>query len=103
MTGFSGSNYEAKFDEARLTGQIERVYNAMKDGEWRTLSEIQTRIMEMTRKNDGEASISAQLRNLKKKDFGKHTLEKRSRGERVSGLYEYKLTVNVPIQEGLLF
>ena len=37
ITQFDGSDYSEKFDLARLTGQIARVYNLMKDGEWRTL------------------------------------------------------------------
>ncbi len=87
---FNGATYDSAFDQSRLTGQILRVYRAMCDGHWRTLSEIE----QMT--GDPQASISAQLRNLKKLDFGSHQLEKRARGERTFGLWEYKLSPKAP-------
>ena len=82
---FNGSDYDPQFDNARLTGQIKRVYNLMIDGNWRTLSEIEA----IT--GDPQASISAQLRHLRKERFASHIVNKRSRGERVVGLYEYQL------------
>jgi len=85
---FNGSDYNPVLDKARLTGQIERVFNCMKDGKWRSLQEIEL----VT--NDGQASISAQARNLRKDKFGKHTVLKRRRGDGKSGLFEYQLTVN---------
>lgn len=80
--------YQPDYDDVRLTGQILRVVNAMIDGEWRTLDEI----ARMTR--DPHASISAQLRHLRKTRFGEHTLLKRTRGDRYSGLWEYQLIWN---------
>ena len=85
---FSGSNYNPALDKARLTGQIRRIFNAMEDTRWRTLSEIEA----IT--NDGQSSISAQLRNLRKPEFGMHTINKRRRGNRKQGLFEYQLIVN---------
>jgi hypothetical protein len=82
---FSGSDYEAKYDEKRLSGQIKRIYDLISDGKWRTLSEIENET------GDPAASISAQLRNLRKSQFGGHTINKRSRGERSRGLFEYAL------------
>lgn len=82
---FNGPDYEPEFDQARLTGQIERIYNLMIDGRWRTLQEIE----QATR--DPQSSISAQLRHLRKKRFGSHIIEKRRRGDRTNGLFEYKL------------
>lgn len=84
---FNGSDYEPKQDRARLSGQILRVFSLMKDGIWRTLDEIHSKT------NDPQASISAQLRHLRKVRFGSHLVEKRSRGERGSGLFEYRLKV----------
>jgi hypothetical protein len=86
--GFDGPAYESKYDHKRLTGQLQRVYNLMKDGRWRTLSEI----ADATK--DPHASISAQLRHLRKERFGAHTVNRRARGERVNGLFEYSLVVN---------
>lgn len=82
---FNGPVYEARFDKKRLTGQIRRIFDLMVDGHWRTLREIQ-----YTTK-DPPASISAQLRHLRKKRFGSHTVDKRHRGERCRGLWEYRL------------
>ena len=80
--------YDPFYDDARLTGQLLRVIEAMMDSEWRTLEEIGR----MT--NDPHASISAQLRHLRKPRFGSHVVEKQSRGDREDGLWEYRLIWN---------
>jgi len=82
---FNGPEYEPEFDCARLTGQLLRIYNLMIDGKFRTLDEIH----KIT--NDPHASISAQLRHLKKERFGSHILNKKSRGDRENGLWEYQV------------
>jgi len=82
---FAGSDYNHAFDYTRLKGQLSRVFDAMKDGQFRTLSEIEA----IT--NDPQASISAQLRHLRKARFGGHIINKRPRGSRESGLFEYQL------------
>lgn len=79
---FNGADYNRDRDQKRLTGQIKRVYRAMSDGRWHTLTDI----AELT--HDPEASISAQLRNLRKVQFGAHKIEKRYIR---NGLYEYRL------------
>lgn len=86
---FEGSNYNAEFDQKRLSGQIKRVFDLMKDGNYRTLSKIASAT------GDPESSISAQLRHLRKDRFGSHTLLKRSVGDRERGLYEYSLIINL--------
>lgn len=92
---FAGDEYVRKFDEERLTGQLKRIFDLMKDGNWRTLSEIS----EIT--GDPQASISAQLRHLRKVRFGCHNVFKRNRGGREHGLFEYRLMVNIhPYKEG---
>lgn len=80
--------YDKKLDHARLTGQIRRIFVQMSDREWRTLYEISA----LT--GDPESSVSAQLRHLRKKRFGSHLVEKRRRGAKTVGLWEYRLTVN---------
>ena len=82
---FHGSDYVPVHDAVRLTGQIARIYALMQDGAWRTLQEIADTT------HDPAASVSAQLRNLRKVDAGAHVIEKRARGERASGLWEYRL------------
>lgn len=84
---FDGSDYDPAKDDARLTGQILRVFNAMKDGRWRTLGEIE----KLT--GDPQASISAQLRHLRKSRFGAHQVDKQPRGDRERGLFEYRLII----------
>jgi hypothetical protein len=80
---FAGADYVPSRDDKRLTGQIERVYSLMADGKWRTLKEIALAT------GDPEASVSAQLRHLRKERFGGHTVE---RQHIKRGLYEYRLT-----------
>jgi len=82
---FDGETYEAEHDHGRLTAQNLRVWQVMRDGRWRTLQEI----AEQT--GDPEASISARLRDLRKPRFGGHAVDRRSRGERSRGLFEYRL------------
>lgn len=82
---FNGPEYKPSKDQRRLAGQILRVYAAMIDGRWRTLSEISDRT------GDPESSISAQLRHLRKPRFGSYIVNKQRRGVEILGLYEYQL------------
>ena len=82
---FNGSDYVADRDDDRLTGQLKRIWRCMRDGTPRSLHEIAT----IT--GDPEASISAQLRHLRKPRFGGHAVTKEYQG---GGLYLYVLTVN---------
>jgi len=84
---FNGPDYDPRHDNVRLTGQILRVYTLMRDGQWRTLDEIAGST------GDPHASVSAQLRHLRKPRFGGHVVEKRPRGDRERGLWEYRLVV----------
>ena len=91
---FNGSDYVPKRDDVRLSGQIERVWDYMKGGTPRSLSAIASAT------GDPEASISAQLRHLRKPRFGGHTVTKQYLG---SGLYVYKLIrADKPVQQKLL-
>jgi len=83
-----GSNYVEELDEKRLTGQMLRVFNYMRNEAWRTLFEIADAIVEP------ESSISAQMRHLRKDRNGKHEVQKRRRGNPKSGIWEYRLKVN---------
>jgi hypothetical protein len=85
---FNGPAYDPEHDDHRLVPQYWRIFNLMKDAKWRTLADIE----KLT--EDPPASISAQLRHMRKKRFGSHEVEKRSRGDRGHGLYEYRLIVN---------
>lgn len=82
---FDGADYKPVRGDVRLTGQIRRVYNLMRDGKKRTLCEIARKT------GDPEASVSAQLRHLRKPRFGGHTV---NRGYVDDGLYVYWMEVN---------
>lgn len=79
---FSGADYDESRDKSRLTGQIKRIYDLMRDGKWRTLDAIYRET------GDPPASISGQLRNLRKSSFGSHTVDRKYLGD---GLYAYRI------------
>ena len=79
---FNGPVYDQDRDGDRLSHQHQRVRELMADGQWRTLAEISA----VT--GDPPASVSAQLRHLRKPRFGSHLVEKRHLGQ---GLYVYRV------------
>ncbi len=83
---FNGADYVPERDNPRLGRQLSLIFNLMKDASWRTLSEIANKT------GEPEASISAQLRHLRKERFGSHTVNRRH--EEGKALYEYQLIVN---------
>lgn len=82
---FDGEVYDPAQDKDRLTKQIGRIFDLMSDGRWRTLDEISAAT------GSPHASISAQLRHLRKPRFGSYRVEKRPRNNREEGLFEYQL------------
>lgn len=87
IKGFLGEDYDEARDFERLSKQHDRIFSLMSDGQWRTLGEIE----EITK--DPQASISAQLRCFRRKEFGAHTVQK----EYIqNGLYRYRLILNRP-------
>ena len=90
---FNGSDYMPKRDNERLKGQIKRIHALMIDGLPRTLSQIAS----VT--GDPEASVSAQLRTLKKERFGGYRLEK---DYTCNGLFAYRLLPPIPSGQGVL-
>ena len=89
---FDGADYNHERDHVRLTGQINRVFECMKDGKWRTLTEIS----EAT--GDPHASVSTRLRDFRKPRFGSYEVEKEYIG---NGLYKYRLLLNTNSEEEL--
>lgn len=85
---FDGADYDPKRDNHRLVPQFNRIWACMSDGQWRTLREIAA----ITKAP--EASVSAQLRHMRKPRFGSHTVNRRSKGDPALGLHEYQLIVN---------
>ena len=86
---FDGATYEHQFDAERLGDQARAVWNVVKDGRWRTLSEIGDSAGVRS-----EASISARLRDFRKDRFGAHTVNRQQRGDPSDGLFEYSVIVN---------
>jgi hypothetical protein len=82
---FEGPAYDPETDKDRLASQLGRIYDCMKDHAWRTLEEIHGRTGEPA------ASISAQLRHLRKPRFGAYRVEKRHRGDPSHGCFEYRV------------
>ena len=81
---FDGGDYVPERDNARLTGQLLRIWKVVSDGKWHTLNDISNKT------GDPEASISAQLRHLRKPRFGGYEVKR----EYISmGLYKYRLVL----------
>ena len=81
---FDGKTYNKERDETRLTGQLGKVFAAMKDGKWHSLSWL----AQMA--EGSESGVSARLRDLRKDKFGKHTVERQNID---SGYWMYRLIV----------
>lgn len=81
-THFNGADYVPARDNTRLTKQLLRVFAAISDGAWHTLAALAATT------DDPPASVSAQLRHLRKARFGGYIISRRHVGH---GLYEYKL------------
>lgn len=71
METFDGSDYVAERDDERLSSQLERVRDLMADAQWRSLNQIAMAT------GAPAASVSAQLRHLRKERFGSNTVNKR--------------------------
>jgi hypothetical protein len=80
---FDGETYDRRRDHGRLSSELGRVKDLMIDGKWRTLADIAMVV------GDPEASISARLRDLRKKKFGEYIVERRYLYD---GLWEYRVT-----------
>jgi DNA-binding transcriptional regulator GbsR (MarR family) len=65
--------------------QLERVKAYLSTHQWYTLAEIEAYT------GYPQASISAQMRHLRKPKFGAYTIEKRRRTSGHGGTWEYKL------------
>lgn len=79
---FDGADYVPKRDDLRLGKQLSKIYELMQDSHWRSLAEIEAAI------GEPQASVSAQLRHLRKPRFGLHIVNRRHEG---GGLYRYQL------------
>jgi len=76
-----------QIDVPRLAGQLVRVFELMKDGKHRTLSQI------ASASGCLETSASARLRDLRKAKFGGHEVVSRHSAD-LPGVFEYQLLLN---------
>ena len=84
MTHFDGETFDPFRDGDRLTSQLNRVRDVLFDGNWHTLQELNERCGGTT------ASVSARVRDLRKKRFGEYNVERRCVR---AGLWEYRLEI----------
>ena len=82
MTQTFGPAYCDQIDGKRIHHQMDEIRDYMLNHGWKTLNEIATTL------DFPEASVSAQLRHLRKPRFGGYLVEKRRRDEQ-GGLWEY--------------
>jgi hypothetical protein len=81
LLNFAGDTFDSSRDGARLSAQMGRVAGLMRDGGWRTLTQIATATECL------ETSAGARLRDLRKQEFGGHQVFRRF----VGGRHEYKV------------
>lgn len=79
---FDGVTFEPDRDHDRLARQLASVRRHLSDGDWHTLAEMSATL------GHPEASISARMRDLRKRKFGAHIVERRYVSR---GLHEYRL------------
>jgi hypothetical protein len=87
---FNGPAYDPQLDQERLSVQYKRIFDLMKDAHWRTLGAIAHAT------GAPQASVSAQLRHMRKERFGDHAVNKKRieiHGQR-GGLWSYQLVIN---------
>lgn len=97
-----GAGCQSETDTRRLSTQMERLKTYMLEasgrGRWLTLAEIRAALETTWRCRFPEASVSAQLRHLKKPVFGAYQLQKRRRHGPGYGLFEYRLLSPEPLR-----
>jgi hypothetical protein len=96
MTPFDGDTYDRRQDQGRLLSQLARVRRALLSnrGFWFTLADL-SKIAEAS-----EASVSARMRDLRKRKFNSYTIERR-RVPGGNGLHEYRMPPRIDVQAEL--
>ena len=91
-----GREFDEKLDGQRIRRQMDVIREYMLSAHlYLSLAEIERAL------RYPQASISAQLRHLKKEAYGSHIVTKRRRGE--SGTWEYMVKSSELVQAGLAF
>ena len=81
---FDGDTYDDPQDRGRLWSQLQKVKECLSRKRWVTLAQISNST------GYPEASISARIRDLRKRKFGAHLVEAR-RKKAGKGTWEYRL------------
>lgn len=84
MSDFGGETFDPGQDKERLWRQFERVRSYVFDHRWHSLYEISMAVRAPVQ------SVSARLRDLRKKKFGGYTVDRRRLGDK-SGQFEYRV------------
>jgi hypothetical protein len=95
----SGAAYVPSLDKARLSLQIERIRLYLLPGEWKTLLELKAALEAIyAPAHFPEASLSAQLRNLRKEPYRLRVERRRREGVHGpgAGIWEYRLSGREP-------
>jgi hypothetical protein len=77
-------------DEKRLTKQRDAVLKLMLSGNWLTLSELSQLLEREYGRKFPEASVSARLRDLRKRRYGSYRVDHRRRVDS-GGWWEYRV------------
>lgn len=94
---FSGpKDYQNPKDQSRLKKQLIEIRTLMLDGAWRTVKEIKEKL------GYEENSIQAQLRNLRKPEYGGWIVYRKRNDLGVSE-YQVKLPVKKPVLQAEMF
>lgn len=94
-----GTTFLEPRDGIRITAQREAIYALMRDQQWRTLSEIEA-YFDHQGLHISQPSISARLRDFRKRPFGSYRVEREYRGR---GLFAYRVLPPVPATQAELF
>lgn len=82
--GTYGPLFDEAIDGERIEKQMDRIRGVLLSHAWLSLAQLANAT------GDPEASISAQIRHLRKPRFGGHTIEKRRR-QPEGGTWEYRM------------
>lgn len=91
---FAGAGYDASLDQKRLSLQISRIRSYMLQAGWKTLGEMKSDLEQRyAPAKFSEASLSAQLRNLRKPGLWYRVDKRRRAGTHGagSGIWEYRV------------
>jgi hypothetical protein len=88
---FGGKTFDPEKDEVRLSRVLSHVRDIMAPGVWLTIDQIDQALLDRN-EQASHAGISARIRDLRKPQFGGHTVE-RERHPTSPGRWRYRLVL----------